>query len=178
MSNFKQLIESLTANSNTKEADFTKLREEWELTDVLKQDSWNECLCGKDIKELCYIKNKFNGKVLIVGNECIKKICPSGNFSTKTKQLFNSIRNLSKKRTLNRLLIEYCKEKNIINDWEYKFSLDTHFKRQLSDKQKARKEIIDTKILKTVKKEKPIELTSVDTQYKKTTFEKPKIKLK
>lgn len=152
MSNFKLLIESLVSHSNTKESDFTKLREEWELTDVLKQESWNECLCGKEIKELCYIKNKFNNNVLIVGNECIKKICPGGKFSTKTKQLFDSIRNLNKKGSLNKLLINYCRDKEILNDWEYEFCLNTHSKRKLSDKQLEKKEAINTKILSKVSK--------------------------
>lgn len=142
-------MDSLVKDSTI--TDFTKAKEEWILVNVEKHDDWNQCLCGKDIKELCYIKNKVNEKVLIVGNECINKICPSGNYSTKTKKLFASIKKLSKNNKLDKLLIEYCFERKILNDWEYKFSLDTHFKNQLSEKQMNRRKIINEKILRSVK---------------------------
>ena len=56
-----------------------------------------------------------------------------------------------KNQLLDKLLIEYCFERKILNDWEYKFSLDTHFKNQLSEKQMNRRKIINEKILRSVK---------------------------
>ena len=70
MSNFKALMESLIQNSTFQQSQdnitFTQVRDEWELINVEQNGDWNKCLCGKDIKELCYIKNKFNSNVLIV----------------------------------------------------------------------------------------------------------------
>lgn len=147
MSNFKQLMETLQASSSIQTAEFTQLRDEWELINVKKDDGWNQCLCGKGIKELCFIKNKLNNNILIVGNECIKKICPGGRFSSETKKLFTAINLLSKKGILNRLLIDYCKDKEIINDWEYEFCLNTHYKNKLTDKQTNTRNKINNKIL-------------------------------
>ncbi len=36
----------------------------------------SQCVCGKDIKENCYIHNEETDEILIIGNECIKKFMP------------------------------------------------------------------------------------------------------
>lgn len=151
MSNFKELLNILLTNSTT--TDFNKAKDEWELVNITKTDDCSNCLCGKEIKELCYIKNKLNDNVLVVGNECIKKICPTTEFTTKSHTLFDCINKLKKDKTKapNKLLINYCKKKDILTDWEYEFSLNTFKKRKLSDKQSYWRSEINRKILNNIK---------------------------
>ena len=149
-------MELLQADSSNKTANFSELRHEWEFIDIETDEAGSQCLCGKEIKELCYIQNKLNNNILIVGNECIKKICPSGNLADETRKIFSGIKTFNKKRTLNKTLIEYSKEKGFIDDWEYNFCLDTFRKRKLTPKQKNRRNIIYDKILKSLEQKENI----------------------
>lgn len=152
MSNFKELIKKVTEFSNNSTNCWDKIKEEWELIDITKTDNYSNCLCGKEIKELCYIQNKYNKEILIVGNECIKKVCPNTELNTKTHTLFDCINKLKKDKTKapNKLLISYCKKKDILTDWEYEFSLNTYKKRKLSEKQLYWRKEINSKILNSV----------------------------
>ena len=55
--------------SDTWEAKF-----EWELEDVYKSREPEACLCGHSpIHELCYIRNKFNDNLALVGNVPVER---------------------------------------------------------------------------------------------------------
>lgn len=40
---------------------FEAARQEWELVAVEISDEWDNCPCGHEIKEHCYIRNRHNG---------------------------------------------------------------------------------------------------------------------
>ena len=166
-SKFEKLCAGILTNSSDPNIPFTKAREEWELLFVLKNPN-GKCLCGKQIKNECHIENQVTKKTVIVGSDCLTRVCIKGKYINEVTNLFTAINIFLKDKKLERLLIEYCKEKIIINEWEYEFSLSTYYKKNLSDKQKTRKEVIDTKILRAISKDNP----------SNTKFEKPKLKLK
>lgn len=88
------------------------------------------CLCEHyPIKELCHIRNLKNGNDTIVGNCCIRKFMGD---DTRTK-MFKAI----SKNRLNKSLIEYAYEKNIINKWEFELTSNLWRKRILTPRQKA-----------------------------------------
>ena len=156
---FEKLCAGILANSSSSELEFIKTRDEWELLFVTKNPV-GRCLCGKHITNECHIQNQVTKKRVIVGSDCLTRVCVKGKYINEVTNLFTSINLFLKDKKLDKLLIEYCKEKGIINDWEYKFSLSTHFKRHLSDKQKAKKDIIDNKIF-----------TSIEARSEKSTNE-------
>lgn len=51
---------------------FEEARLEWCLEAVEVSEVFDRCPCGKDIKEHCYLRNRFNGNRTYVGNVCIK----------------------------------------------------------------------------------------------------------
>ena len=171
LTKFEKLCVGILANSSDPNIHFTKAKDEWELLFVLKNPG-GQCLCSKNITNECHIENQVTKKTVIVGSDCLTRVCIKGKYINEVTNLFTAINIFLKDKKLERLLIEYCKEKVIINKWEYEFSLSTYYKKNLSDKQKTRKEVIDTKILKAISKEKLVEPTS-----SKPLFEKPKIKL-
>lgn len=46
-------------------------RSEWFLDHIELSKTFKRCECGHAIKELCYIRNRFTGHTLKVGNVCI-----------------------------------------------------------------------------------------------------------
>ena len=125
-----ECITSLSTSTNREEA-----KKEWYLAHIEiaspeeVADNEYQCLCGhKHLKELCYIKNKKNGKEVLVGNCCVKKFLNLG-----SDKIFQAI----KKGRLNPALIAYAHERGIITDWEHGFLMDTVRKRRFSAKQLA-----------------------------------------
>jgi hypothetical protein len=53
-SNFENLKKHILTLSNANE--FYYAKDEWKLVDVEIQENWDNCPCGKEIKELCHIK--------------------------------------------------------------------------------------------------------------------------
>jgi len=135
MTDFKKLAKTLVENSIA--SNFKEAIEEWDLKHIQKADNWNNCLCGKDIKELCFIHNKKTDVEFIIGNECIKKICPGHPLLGKTNTIFDCLDRIRKDLTKapNKALLLYAKNNNVLNDWEYKFTEDTRTKKKLTDKQ-------------------------------------------
>lgn len=143
---FEKLCAGILANSSDSTINFSKARDEWEFLFVTK-NSQGQCLCGKEIQNECHIQNQINKKRLVVGSDCLTRVCVKGNYINEVTNLFSAINIFIKDKKLERLLINYCKDKGILNDWEYEFCLNTHSKRKLSDKQLEKKEVINTKIL-------------------------------
>lgn len=145
--NFENLKRHILPLSNSD--DFYSAKNEWKLVGVEIQEDWDQCPCGKDIKELCYIENQLNGnKKTYVGNVCVNQF-----IGIETGNLFAGLKRIAKDNTANANedLIIHAYNLGYIYEKEYKFLMETRRKRSLSDKQKAWKEKINRRIVnKTV----------------------------
>lgn len=72
---------TLKENSNDKT---TSCIDEWDFLGFVFNGVDN-CICGKDIKNLYEIKNSENDNILIVGSSCVKKFMPNVHMQYKTK---------------------------------------------------------------------------------------------
>lgn len=101
MSKFETFCKVLILNS---EADnYHQAVEEWEFMDTYKED--NKCICGKNIVNVCIIRNQLNDNKSNVGNVCIKK------FMDKNEKLVNDmeITTYNKKALSKKKLYKKCK---------------------------------------------------------------------
>ena len=144
--NFENLKAHILPLSNSQE--FHTAKNEWKLVDVEIQEGWDNCPCGQDIKELCYITNQLNGNKTYVGNVCVNQF-----IGIKTGNLFAGLKRIAKDiaANANEDLIIHSYKLGYIYESEYKFLMDTKHKRKLSPKQQAWKEKINKRIVnKTV----------------------------
>lgn len=138
-----QLFSGIIALSQAKDWDTAKL--EWRLKEIFFSDDPETCLCGHfPIIELCILKNKKNGKEATVGNCCVKKF-----MDLPSDKIFQAVKRIRKGegKSLNAEALSYALEKGWINQWEFKFYLDTCRKRMLSDKQISKRIQINNKVL-------------------------------
>lgn len=124
---------------------------EWKLDFILKIEDEETCLCSHTpIKELCYMKNIKNNNTAIIGNVCVTKF-----IGIDSERIFLSIRNIyiNRDKAINEDLALYAKDKNLINEWEYNFSISTLSKRarSLTDKQLEKRIIINNKLIDAIK---------------------------
>jgi hypothetical protein len=107
----------------------------------------DNCPCGQEIKEHCYIENIKNGKTTYVGNVCINRF-----MEINTGSLFDGLKRIrnNPSANVNSALIEYAKTKGYLHEGEYKFLLETMRMRKLSVKQKAWKAKISFRILNEI----------------------------
>lgn len=143
--NFERLqqhILSLSVSDN-----FEVARKEWSLHSIEISEEMDNCPCGQDIKEHCYIENKRNGNTTYVGNICINRF-----LEISTGTLFEGLKRIKKDihANPNEALINYANSKGYLYDKEYDFLISTMKKRKLTDKQIAWKEKINNRILKEV----------------------------
>ncbi|POA17266.1 hypothetical protein C1886_22755 [Pseudomonas sp. FW300-N1A1] len=142
--NFERLrahILDLSVASN-----FDQARLEWKLDAVEVSEEFDQCPCGKEIKEHCYILNFRNGNKTYVGNVCIDRF-----LGIDTGNLFDGLRRISLDPTANANadVVEYAWEKGyLFNEEEYNFLRRTVLKRKLSPKQIAWKKKVNIRILK------------------------------
>lgn len=136
---------------------------EWELEDVYKSREPEACLCGHSpIHELCYIRNKFNDNLALVGNVCVTKF-----LDFPSNGIFQSINRVIKDstRALGPAAIHHAGEKGWISAWEYNFYLDTCKRRRLSWRQAAKRVEINQVIIKAINSPKVGEMeTSYNEQ--------------
>lgn len=128
--------------------DFDAARREWKLIGVEVSDEWDNCPCGQEIKEHCYIQNKLNGHRTYVGNVCINRF-----IGIDTGNLFAGLKRIASDphANANEDLIIHAYKLGYIFESEYQFLMSTRRKRKLSDKQLAWKEKINRRIInKTV----------------------------
>jgi len=87
--NFERLKSHILPLSNA--TDFEAARHEWQLVGVEVSEEWDNCPCGQDIKEHCYIKNTLNGNTTYVGNVCINRFIgiDTGNLFAGLKRIAN-----------------------------------------------------------------------------------------
>jgi len=126
---------------------FDVARTEWRLVAVEISEEFDNCPCGQEIKEHCYIKNSVTGHETYVGNVCINRF-----IGIDTGNLFDGLRRIAKDDTTNANadVIEYANERGFLYDKEYDFLMSTRLKRTHSDKQKAWKQKINRRILNKI----------------------------
>ena len=143
--NFEQLKRHILSLSYAK--DFDAARREWKLIGIEVSEEFDNCPCGKDTKEHCYIKNERNGKTTYVGNVCINRI------GIKTGNLFEGLKRikLDSSSNANEDLIIHAYEFGYIYEDEYDFLRSIRHKKELSEKQLGWKQKINHRIInKTV----------------------------
>lgn len=142
--NFERLKAHILPLSRSKVFDVA--RTEWRLVDVEISEEFDNCPCGKEIKEHCYIQNRVTEHETYVGNVCINRI------GIDTGNLFDGLRRIAEDDTANANadVIEYANERGFLYDKEYDFLISTRLKRTLSDKQRAWKQKINRRILNKI----------------------------
>jgi hypothetical protein len=124
---------------------FDIARREWTLVGVEISDEFDNCPCGQDIKEHCYIRNRHNGNTTYVGNVCINKF-----IQIDTGNLFDGLKRIAKDSTANANhdLIEHAYRMGYLyGEKEYLFLLQTAKKRKLSPAQLSWKMKINNRIV-------------------------------
>lgn len=139
--NFERLKAHILPLSKAK--DFETARTEWKLLAVEISDEFDNCPCGQEIKEHCYIENSRTGKQTYVGNVCINRF-----IGIDTGNLFEGLRRIAEDNTANANddVIEYANERGFLFDKEYDFLMSTRRKRKLSLKQIEWKRKINRRI--------------------------------
>ena len=137
-----KLTEEIIALSSSSNWDRAKL--EWALHEIYEAEEPDTCLCGKyPIIEICILRNRLNGKLATVGNCCVKKF-----IGLPSDRIFQAVKRVRKDSTksLNAEAISHAQEKGWLNTWESDFYFDIMRKRNLSQKQAAKKIEINEKI--------------------------------
>ncbi len=139
--NFERLKAHILPLSKAK--DFEQARKEWDLIGIEVSEEFDNCPCGKEIKEHCYIRNRLNGSTTYVGNVCINRF-----IGISTGNLFEGLKRIIEDETANpnKDLIEHAFRFGYIFDNEYKFLMQTRLKRNLSPKQLEWKRKINVRI--------------------------------
>ena len=126
---------------------FEIARTEWELVGVEITDEFDQCPCGKEIKEHCNIKNRVTGESTYVGNVCINRF-----IRIDTGALFDGLRRIAKDLYANANLdvIQHGLKLGFIHESEYNFLVETRLKRNLSLKQLEWKRKINRRITQQI----------------------------
>jgi hypothetical protein len=124
--------------------DFDRARAEWKLVGIEVSEEFDNCPCGQQIKEHCYIENTENGARTYVGNICI-----NGFLEINTGNLFEGLKRIANDDSANANadLIEHAYALGYIFESEYGFLKSTRLKRVLSSKQIAWKKKINRRIV-------------------------------
>ena len=124
--------------------DFNIARTEWDLIHVEISEEWDQCPCGHDIKEQCYIRNRITGNETYVGNVCINRF-----MSIDTSTLFDGLRRIMNdpRANANDAVIEYALRNGYLFENEYDFLKRTKRIRKPSQSQLGWKEKINRRIL-------------------------------
>ncbi|MBB4123978.1 hypothetical protein [Martelella radicis] len=141
--NFEMLKAHILLLSVSK--DFNVARTEWVLEDLEISEEWDQCPCGQDIKEHCYIHNRLTGAKTYVGNVCINRF-----MDISTGNLFAGLKRIAKdnEANANSDVIEYAYRSGyLFSEKEYTFLKQTKNKRNLSRKQVEWKVKINRRIL-------------------------------
>lgn len=139
---FEHLKEHILPLSRAK--NFEQARLEWDLVNVEISDELDNCPCGQEIREHCYIRNRLTGNETYVGNVCINRF-----LGIDTGTLFDGLKRIkgSLAARPNTALIEYANQAGYLFEKEYGFLTSIKRKRQLSVAQLAWLEKINRRIL-------------------------------
>ncbi len=124
---------------------FDVARTEWDLIAVEISEEFDNCPCGQDIKEHCYIRNRLNGNATYVGNVCINRF-----IQIDTGNLFDGLKRIAADNgaNANHDLIEHAYRMGyLFGEKEYTFLKQTARKRNLSAAQIAWKQKINRRII-------------------------------
>ena len=150
MSEF-QLTREIVSRSRSEFWDAAKL--EWVLHEVFESEEPETCLCGHfPIIENCVLLNKVNGNFATVGNCCVKKFMglPSDLIFQAVKRVRGDV-----SRSLNGEALAHALGRGWINDWEHGFYLKIMRKKNLTDKQEAKKRQINEKFMLRMRQARP-----------------------
>lgn len=138
----ERLKEHILPMSNSSE--WSDAKNEWRLVGIEIQEDWDNCPCGQEIKELCYIQNQLNNNKTYVGNVCVNRF-----IGIDTGNLFAGLRRIIDDETANANedLIIHAYKLRYIYESEYKFLMQTKRKRILSEKQLEWKRKINRRIV-------------------------------
>jgi len=123
---------------------FSAARLEWVLDAVEISDEFDNCPCGQEIKEHCYLRNVVTGHQTYVGNVCVNRF-----LGMETGTLFDGLKRIKadSSANANAAVIAYADERGYLFENEADFLRSTLLKRKLSDKQAAWKQKINRRIL-------------------------------
>lgn len=141
--NFERLKAHILTLSDA--SNFEEARLEWSLDAVEVSEVFDQCPCGQDIKEHCYIRNRRNGNQTYVGNVCINRF-----LQIETGNLFEGLKRIAAnpKANANKDVIEYAWAKGyLFGENEYGFLIQTMRKRNLSPSQMSWKKKINSRII-------------------------------
>lgn len=140
--NFERLKEHILPLSVS--SDFNTARTEWALIGIEVSEVFDNCPCGQEIKEHCYIRNQLNGNTTYVGNVCINRF-----IGIETGNLFTGLKRIAEDETsnANEDLIYHAYKFGYIYEKEYKFLMETRLKRKLTVKQIEWKKKINRRII-------------------------------
>lgn len=126
---------------------FDVARTEWDLASVEITEEFDNCPCGQEIKEHCYITNRITGQSTYVGNVCINRF-----IGIDTGNLFDGLKRIANDPYANANLdvIEHGRRMGFIYDTEYDFLVRTRLKRKLSQKQLEWKRKINRRIIQQI----------------------------
>lgn len=143
--NFERLKAHILPLSKAK--DFDAARTEWRLVAVEISVDFDNCPCGQEIKEHCYIENALTGHNTYVGNVCINRF-----IGIDTGTLFDGLKRIAVDDTANANedVIEYANDRGFLYDKEYKFLMETRLKKKPSLKQIAWKRKINRRIINKI----------------------------
>jgi hypothetical protein len=136
---FKEII-SLSVATTWEEA---KL--EWVLDHIYSADEAQKCLCTHyPIIEICTMRNIKNNNHALVGNCCVNRF-----IGIESNKMFSSLKRIRQEmsKSISKVLLDFCFEKGILNNWERGFYLDNLKRRKLTSKQEIYKQKINKKIL-------------------------------
>jgi hypothetical protein len=141
--NFERLKAHILPLSSS--SDFQIAQTEWDLVAVEISEELDECPCGKEIKEHCYIHNRLTSRETYVGNVCINRF-----MGLDTGTLFAGLKRIKAEvdAAPNDALIKHANSHGYLwNDNEYKFLKQTARKRRLSEAQLSWRQKINRRII-------------------------------
>jgi hypothetical protein len=147
MSQF-QLTTEIIKRSVSNTWDEAKL--EWALHEIYEADEAETCLCGHfPIIELCILNNKRNGQIATVGNCCVKKF-----IGLPSDKIFQAVKRVRKdpSKSLNGEAIGHAFQKGWLTKWEKDFYFNIMRKRNLTDRQAAKKAQINELFLQRMRR--------------------------
>jgi len=118
---------------------------EWELKTIIEVKDPEICLCGHSpIKKICILQNMINQLRVRVGNCCVKNF-----MGLHSDKIFGAIKRIrvDRSKSLNAEVLQFVHDKRWISDWDYRFSINTMRKRNLSIKQLQWRKKINSKVL-------------------------------
>lgn len=124
--------------------DFAAARLEWELVRVEISEEFDTCPCGKDIKEHCFIRNRYTKSETYVGNVCINRF-----IGIDTGSVFDGLRRVKANNDAapNLALIDHADTQGYLYEKEYDFLKNTARKRDLSQSQLEWRQKINRRII-------------------------------